>query len=143
MIAQHSPEVAPVEMAVKALFDAIHRDDIDAVRQLFSKDGNVYLPTGAELDPTRSGATRIFRLAEEMLLICSACSDDHIGCRIRCCLAPLSRGFAAWRFGNSRHHHAPRACGLEGDELAGRRVVRSEKLGLHAYFNLVSQPENG
>jgi len=23
------------------------------------------------------------------------------------------------------------------------RVVRSEELGLHAYFNLVSQPENG
>lgn len=59
-IGQTRPEAAPVEMAVKSLFDAIHRGDLDAVGQFYSKEGKLYLAAGAELDPKRPGASRIF-----------------------------------------------------------------------------------
>lgn len=45
VIAQNRPE-APVESAVRALFDAIHRGDLDAVGQLFSADGIFYSSGG-------------------------------------------------------------------------------------------------
>ena len=47
VIAQTRSEAEPVERAIKALFDAIHRGDLDTVRQLYSKDGKHYLPGGA------------------------------------------------------------------------------------------------
>lgn len=68
LMAQTLPEAAPVEMAVKGLFDAIHRGDLDAVRQLFSKDGRFFLPDGAELDPSRPGTTRILGLLKTCAL---------------------------------------------------------------------------
>lgn len=55
----HHLETSAVETSVKTLFDAIHRGDLDAVRQLYSKDGKFYLPNGAEVDINRPGATGI------------------------------------------------------------------------------------
>ena len=56
--AQTHLDPAPVETAVQRLFEAIHRDDINAARQLFSADGKFYLPAGAQVDIARPGSNR-------------------------------------------------------------------------------------
>jgi ketosteroid isomerase-like protein len=44
-----------VEEAAKALFDAIHRGDVEGARQVYSTDGKFYLPARAEIDIASAG----------------------------------------------------------------------------------------
>jgi hypothetical protein len=64
---------APVEAAVKALFDAIHHGDLDAVRQLFSKDGRHYLPGGAAGPATELSRHAPFASAKPVPFTCDTC----------------------------------------------------------------------
>ena len=68
LIAQSGPESAPAELAVKALFDAIHRGDLDAVFQLFSNDGRYYLSGGAFGPVKGVFATRTLRERKNCVL---------------------------------------------------------------------------
>ena len=60
-MAEAATDATAVEAAVKALFEAIHRGDADAVRALYSKEGKLYLPGGAEVDANPVGISIIGR----------------------------------------------------------------------------------